>query len=126
MISDKKIECPQNLLNLAKMAKPQRAAIISAGNTLAMESALEASKLSLIEPVFIGDKEKIEKEAEILKWNISDFEIIDEKIENNTALHGAKMASEGKVKILIKGHIHTDILMKSILKKILTLLAQKD
>ena len=95
MISDKKIVCPNNLLSLAKNKRPQKAAIISAGNTLAMESAYEATNSSLIEPIFIGDKEKIQNEAKILKWDISNFEIIDEKIDNNTAIHGAKIASEG-------------------------------
>ena len=56
MISDKKIVCPNNLLSLAKNKSPQKAAIISAGNTLAMESAYEATNFSLIEPIFIGDK----------------------------------------------------------------------
>ena len=39
------------------------------------------------------------------------------QIENNTAPIAAKLASEGKVKIIIKGHIHTDVLMKAVLKK---------
>ena len=125
MISDKKIVCPNNLLSLAKNKSPQKAAIISAGNTLAMESAYEATNFSLIEPIFIGDKVKIQNEAKILKWDISNFEIIDEKIDNNTAIHGAKIASEGKVKILIKGHIHTDILMKSVLQKKFNLIGSR-
>ena len=27
------------------------------------------------------------------------------------------MASEGKIKIIVKGHIHTDVLMKAVLKR---------
>ena len=37
----------------------------------------------------------------------------------------AKLASEGKVKIIIKGHIHTDILMKAVLKRDLNLIGKK-
>ena len=37
----------------------------------------------------------------------------------------AKLASEGKVKIIVKGHIHTDILMKAVLKRNLNLIGKK-
>ena len=53
------------------------------------------------------------------------YEIINEPVENNTALIGAKLASEGKVKIIVKGHIHTDILMKAVLKRDLNLIGKK-
>ena len=54
MLSNKKIECPENLLNLAKIKGPLTAGIISAGNDLAMKSAHKATKMSLIKPIFIG------------------------------------------------------------------------
>ena len=63
--------------------------------------------------------------AKEIEWNISKFEIINEPVENNTALIAAKMASEGKVKIIVKGHIHTDILMKAVLKRDLNLIGKK-
>ena len=52
-----------------------------------------------------------------MKWDISHYEIIDEPVENNTAPIATKLASENKVKIIVKGHIHTDILMKEVLKR---------
>jgi phosphate acetyltransferase len=70
-------------------------------------------------------KKIIEKLASDIKWDISKFEIIDEPVENNTAPIAAKMASEGKIKIIVKGHIHTDILMKAVLKRDLNLIGKK-
>ncbi len=125
MLSNKKIKCPINLLKLAKMAIPVKAAIVSAGNKLAMISAKEASKKSLIEPIFIGDKKKIEEEAKLINWNISKFEIIHETKNENNAIIGASLASKGKAEILVKGNIHTDILMKTILKKEFNLITTK-
>jgi phosphate acetyltransferase len=46
-------------------------------------------------------------------------------VENNTAPIAAKLASEEKVKIIVKGHIHTDILMKAVLKRDLNLIGKK-
>ena len=117
MLSNKEIICPNNLLDVAHRKKGVKAAIVNAGMPLPMLSVQDAVKENLIEPIFIGDKKEIQKCAEDLKWDISQYEIIDEPVENNTAPIAAKLASEDKVKIIVKGHIHTDILMKEVLKR---------
>ena len=117
MLSNKEIVCPNNLLDHAHKKKGVNAAIVNAGLPLPMLSVQDAVKENLITPIFIGDKKEILKCADNLKWDISSFEIIDEPIENNTAAIAAKLASEGIVKIIVKGHIHTDILMKEVLKR---------
>ena len=117
MLSNKEIICPNNLLNAAHKKKGVKACIVNAGKPLAMLSAQDAVNENLIEPIFIGNKEEIIKCAEDLKWDISGYEIIHEPTENNTAPIAAKLASEGKIKIIVKGHIHTDILMKEVLKR---------
>jgi phosphotransacetylase len=124
MLSDKKIVCPNNLLTVAKKKGTIDAAIVNAGEIFPMESVLKAVENNLINPIFIGDENKIKKYAEKLNWNISKFKIINEISENNTAPIAAKLASEGKVKIIVKGHIHTDILMKAVLKRDLNLIGK--
>ena len=125
MLSDKQIECPNNLLKAAKDKKNIVAAIVNAGKPLPMHSAMEAVKENLITPIFIGDKKEINKCAAQLNWNISKFEIIHEPAENNTAPIAAKLASENEVRIIVKGHIHTDILMKEVLKRNYALIGKK-
>jgi len=125
MLSYKEIVCPENLLKVAKSKKDVIAGIVNAGKPLPMHSVMEAVKKNLITPIFIGDKKEIQKCAEQLKWDISKFEIIDEPVENNTAAIAAKLASEGKIKIVVKGHIHTDVLMKEVLKREYNLLGKK-
>ena len=125
MISKKEIICPENLLRLAKSKGPVKAVIVNAVKLTAIESAKQAVDANLITPIFIGDKSIIEKNAKEISWDISKFELIDEPVENNTAPIAAKLASEGKVKIIIKGHIHTDVLMKAVLKRDLNLIGKK-
>ena len=125
MLSKKEIICPEQLLKLAKIKGPVKVVIVNAGKAVSIESAKQAVDESLIDPIFIGDKKVIEKLAYDIKWDISKYEIVDEPIENNTAPIAAKMASEGKVKIIVKGHIHTDILMKAVLKRDLNLIGKK-
>ncbi|MDB3903941.1 bifunctional enoyl-CoA hydratase/phosphate acetyltransferase [Candidatus Pelagibacter sp.] len=117
MLSNKEIVCPNNLLDHAHKKKAVNAAIVNAGLPLPMLSVQDAVNENLITPIFIGDEKKIIKCAEDLKWDISSYEIIHEPIENNTATIAAKLASQDKVKIIVKGHIHTDVLMKEILKR---------
>ena len=125
MLSNKKIICPENLLKIAKTKGPIKAVIVNAGKAVTIESTKQAVDEGLIFPIFIGDKNIIEKLAKDIKWDISKFEVINEPIENNTALIAAKLASEEKVKIIVKGHIHTDILMKAVLKRDLNLIGKK-
>ncbi|MFL2889669.1 MAG: bifunctional enoyl-CoA hydratase/phosphate acetyltransferase [Pelagibacteraceae bacterium] len=125
MLSKKEIICPENLLKIAKSKGKVRVVIVNAGKLVAMESTKQAVDKNLIEPVFIGDKSKIENYASELKWNISKYEIVNEINENKTAPIAADMASKDKIKIIVKGHIHTDVLMKAVLKRDLNLIGKK-
>ena len=115
MLSDKSTVCPLNLLDIAHQKRGIKAAIVNAGKELPMLSVMDAVKEKLIVPVLIGDEREIKKIAEELKFDISDYEIVHEPIENNTAKVAAKLAGDGDVKIIVKGHIHTDVLMKEVL-----------
>ena len=124
MLSNKEIVCPNNLLDKSHEKKGVKVAVVNAGKPLPMLSVQDAVAENLIEPIFIGDKKEILKCADDLKWDISKYEIIDEPVENNTAKIAAKLASKNKVKIIVKGHIHTDVLMKEVLKREYNLLGK--
>ena len=124
MISDKEIICPNNLLKVALQKKDVVAGIVNAGKPLPMLSVMDAVKANLIKPIFIGDKNEIVKCAANLSFDISKYEIVHEPIENNTAKIAAEFASKGKIRIIVKGHIHTDILMKEVLKREYNLLGK--
>ena len=124
MLSDKSTVCPNNLLDIAHQKKGIKAGIVNAGKILPMLSVMDAVKEKLITPILIGDQVEIKKCADEIKFDISEYEIIHEPIENNTAKIASKLASENKIKIIVKGHIHTDILMKEVLKREYNLLGK--
>ena len=124
MLSDKEIVCPNNLLNAATKNKGVTAGIVNAGKPLPMHSVMDAVNENLIIPIFIGDENEIKKCADDLKWNISNYKIINEPNENKTAKIAAELASKKKIRIIVKGHIHTDILMKEVLKREYNLLGK--
>ena len=124
MLSDKTTVCPNNLLDIAHQKKGIKAGIVNAGKILPMLSVMDAVKEKLITPILIGDEAEIKKCADEIKFDISEYEIIHEPIENNTAKIASKLASENKIRIIVKGHIHTDILMKEVLKREYNLLGK--
>ena len=75
MLSDKKIVCPNNLIDLAKKSGIVDAAIVNAGEIFPMESVHKAVQHELINPIFIGNENEIKKHAEKLNWDISKYKM---------------------------------------------------
>jgi len=117
MLSKTKAIVPENLIFLAQKTSNIPVAIICPHNSSSMESAKQASDLKLIDPTFIGEKELIQKEADKLNWDINKYIIINHNNDQDAASVGASLARDNKIKVMIKGSLHTDILMKVYLKK---------
>ena len=76
MLSKKEIICPEQLLKLAKAKGPVKVVIVNAGKAVSIESTKQAVDEGLIDPIFVGDKNVIEKLASEIKWNISNYKIV--------------------------------------------------
>ncbi len=109
--------CPENLLTLAKQNPPAKTAIVRAGSPLPMQAAKAAVDEAIMEPVFVGEKADIEKEAKSLFWDISKFQIIDTNGEEEAAYEGALLGNRGEVDVIMKGNLHTDQFMGALIKK---------
>ena len=117
MLSNIKAVVPESLIFLAQKTPKIPAAIVCAHHNYTMESAKQASDLGLITPTFIGKKKLIQKEALELSWDISNYEMIHHENDKDAATTGAELSKDNKIKIIIKGNLHTDILMRIYLKK---------
>ena len=99
MLSDKEIVCPNNLLNVASQKKGIVAGIVNAGNYLAMVSVMDAVNENLIKPIFIGNKDEINKCAEKLKFVLSVFEVLHDPVDIMTAKVAACFGAVKKIQI---------------------------
>ena len=117
MLTNKEAQIPKNLVSLAKKTPNISAGIVCSNHDSSIESAKNAVELNLIKPIFIGDKNAVKDKAEKFKWDISKYEIIDLSNDQDAATAGAELARDNKIKVIIKGNLHTDILMKTYLKK---------
>ena len=111
------VNIPDNLISLAQSTAPMPAAVVCAHHKSTMESAKQAVEYQLIKPILIGNKKLICEEANKLNWDLNSVEIIDHSIKEEAAVAGAQLAKDNKIQIIIKGDLHTDILMKTYLKK---------
>ena len=125
MLSNIKAIVPENLIQLAKKTPKVPVAIVCAHQESVIESAKQAYDLNLIDPIFIGIKSQIINEAEKINWDIDNFKIIDCENDQDSAIEAASLAKENQIKVMIKGNIHTDILMRTYLKKDFSLLGTK-
>ena len=117
MLSNTKAIVPENLIFLAQKTPNIPVAIVCAHHASSMESTKKAADLNLINPTFVGKKKLIQKEADLLSWDISNYKVIDHADDQEAALVGAELARDNKIKVIIKGNLHTDILMRTYLKK---------
>ena len=117
MLSNIKAIVPENLIFLAKKTPNIPVAIVCAHHESSMDSSKQACKLGLIDPIFIGKKKLIQKEADNLSWDITNYTIVDRESDQEAAIAGAELARDDKIKVIIKGNLHTDILMRVYLKK---------
>ncbi len=125
MLSKLKAIVPENLILLAKKTPNIPVGIVCANHSASIESAKEACDINLIDPIFIGQEDKIKEEANNISWDISSYKLINTNNDQEAAIAGANLAKDNKINVLIKGNIHTDILMRTYLKKEFGLISGK-
>lgn len=109
--------CPADLLERALRFAAPRIAIARAGAPAPMEAAQDAVEAGVMIPVFVGERDRIEKEAAALNWDISDFDLIEAEGEEGSGRAAAQAVREGRADVLMKGHLHTDAFMKAAISR---------
>lgn len=80
----------------------------------ALEAAADAAREGIFQPVLIGDQKKIQSVAAGCGLDISSLSIVDMQTPEEAARKSVELVSAGKVQILMKGSLHTDILMHAV------------
>ena len=117
MLSTHPDKCPDYLLDKIGKLSPMPTAIVNAGAPLAMQSARLAQEYGVIEPVLVGDRRAIQQIAGDMAWDIAFLRLVDAKDEQAAGDAAARLAGAGNVAALMKGDIHSDVLLRSVLKR---------
>lgn len=79
--------------------------------------AIAAAKAKIIEPVFVGPQDRILKAAKKCGVDISKYRLVNVKHSTESVEQSIQLAHMREVDALMKGEIHTDELMHTIVKK---------
>mgnify|MGYP001430803749 FL=1 len=116
---------PEDLKNKALETPNIPAAVVCPNQESILSAVKESFDLNLINPILIGNKKMINETASKINLDISEYNIVETENEEESASVACKMSNENKTKIIIKGNLHTDILMRCYLKKEFNLLDGK-
>lgn len=107
----------KHLIKLKKDFAPLKTAIVHPVDQLALQGAIEAAEENLIIPILVGPTDKILAAAKEAHLDISGYQIVATRHSNESAEVAVKLVREGKAEALMKGKIHTDELMESVVNK---------
>ncbi|SDJ15994.1 bifunctional enoyl-CoA hydratase/phosphate acetyltransferase [Lutimaribacter saemankumensis] len=105
---------------LLKKAEPLPAlvtAVICPEEPNSLGGALLARAHTLIEPVLVGDAARIAACAAEMGADLTDVEIVDIPDHDMAARRAVALVNEGRAQALMKGHLHTDQLLRATLDK---------
>lgn len=104
----------KELIAKAKNTKKKNLALIGAEDVEAVKAVSYAYDEGIINPVLIGNKEKIQNNLKIVN---KDFDIIEAENSQQAAQIGVRLVSSGAADLIMKGKIKTSELLKEILNK---------
>ncbi|WP_250673677.1 bifunctional enoyl-CoA hydratase/phosphate acetyltransferase [Paraclostridium ghonii] len=107
----------EDIIKELKVNKSVKLAVAAAQDKEVLHAVLDAMNMSIIEPILIGNSEKIKQIAKDLKLNLENIEIIEAKSYEECAKIAVKLVSSQKADFLMKGILDTSILLKQVLNK---------
>lgn len=94
---------------------PVRVAVVDAAQGLVVEALREAHELGLIEPRLIGAPEAIKQACGEIGWAIDEDWIVPAQTDAAAAAKAVSLVRDGKADAVMKGNVHTDVLMRALL-----------
>ncbi|MCU4160398.1 phosphate acetyltransferase [Acidiphilium sp. AL] len=108
--------CPPDLLLRARERGPTPMAVAAAGASDVLQSVCLAASFGLVEPILVGDPAAI---GAVLSKEASPpaFRIVPAMTEADAARLAVGLVTTGEARLLMKGHLHTDALMRAVLDR---------
>lgn len=105
----------QTLIDRAQDLPALRVAVVAAAQTVVLETLDKARAMGLVTPTLIGETTAIRETAATAGLDVSTWELIDAKSDAAAASAAVRLVREGAADAIMKGRIHTDTLMRSLL-----------
>lgn len=105
------------LLERAKPLPALPTAVVCPDDANSLGGALLAAKQSIITPILIGNTSTIVATAAAIGADLTGIELIDVDSDLAAAAMACALVHEGRAAAVMKGHLHTDDLLKPMLEK---------
>lgn len=107
----------KELLARGKGMEAVRCAVVHPCDVESLSGAMDSARYGLIVPVLIGPEVRIRHLAQEAGIDLTGVEIISVPHSHAAAEKAADMAANGEVEVLMKGSLHTDELIHSVLAR---------
>lgn len=105
------------LLTAARTLPPLPTAVVQPDDEASLGGAFEAAAAGLIDPVFVGSRARIEACAAAHGLDVSGIPIEPAEDDDRAAARAVALVHEGRVRSVMKGHLHTDALLHHVVKR---------
>ena len=104
----------ERLLERARGLDPIPTAVVAPEEENALEGALVAARETLITPLLVGDEARIRAVAAEAGLSVDGLEIVHQPGHDLAANRAVALVHEGRARAIMKGHLHTDDLLRPI------------
>jgi phosphate butyryltransferase len=106
----------QELVEIAQENPPTRVAVAAAAHKLVLQSVQRAVEQGLIIPLLVGREEDIREQAAAIGWDLTDEQIVPTETNPAAATAAVELVRQGKAEVLMKGYLHTDMMLRAVLQ----------
>ena len=106
----------QELVEIAQEGPPTRVAVAAAAHKLVLESVHRSVDRGLIIPLLVGIEADIRREAEAIGWELKDEQIVATNTNLAAADAAVDLVRQGEAQVLMKGYLHTDEMLRAVLR----------
>lgn len=92
-------------------------AVVHPCDAISLSGAVDAAERGIIVPILVGPSERIRAVAEQAGLDLSAYEIVDVPHSHAAAAKAMELVRLGRAQLLMKGSLHTDELMREVMKK---------
>lgn len=107
----------QEVYQLIKTDSPKKVTVAQAADAHVLQAVSEAYNEGYADPILIGDTEKIKNIAEKEKIDITSFEVIDAKTEEEAAQIAVRKVHDKEADVVMKGLMGSSGFLRAVLNK---------
>ncbi len=105
----------EKLLAMVEGLPPIRTAVICPEEANSLAGALAGFQRSLITPILVGNRARIQRAADQIEADIAGIELRETATDTEAAQVAVNMVHDGEAHAIMKGHLHTDVLLHPVM-----------